>query len=747
MWTALALGALWAVSSFTSRNSYLSNGSRPNRMPIMPFIQGTCFEPQHELTSLGGPSSDGLVDLSVGPAAFEVAHLASTGNTDLQRTSQNMISLIPIMENATSQDTMSLSPACQPQPMLVTYKRRIREAPQRNINAFPSPPLPTRLWRSGRRCTLDAYKDEDSLSKAMNRKALLNGDYSRIRDYVDGNNVPATPIEIEGLRSVTMLNNLSQLNMKERLSTLGFDCNDGNWSRVEAAIADLSAPIDGGRLHSFKGQFIIAATLRHLRSGIIYTIASVYGPPHHASRASFFAELSSFVGNCNNHLILGGDFNVTLRSHERWNCVGNPNDAAHFSRVIAGTNLIDLPISGIRYTWSNGQSVPKMAKLDRIFLSLSTTQIIPLATVQGGDKKLSDHHHLLLCSKQSFTNLNRPFRMESNWFRLNSFKEMIVACWAENWNYLSATERWTKRWRVLRKLIRQWNSIHSKEVRKTRLLLEGKVAVLDKKADLGTLTDREADELRGSKKQLDSLYSDEDTFWRQRAKQRWILLGDRNTRYFHLCASLSKKKNWIHYLNGPSGPLTISKRKRKMVSPSMASKLCSTKPSPGLIPHLHGHSKPGHLSPTLQEQPIGRRKATTAALASILLAKESVSSSNAASAFEFRFTAPEQTPEEADAVVKLHARDLVKIKAFMDSKSWREVQTALRESSALLKQDLYTIIQAKPGSQRPQLRKLYSDLFNNVSSLDYAARDQDANRVQECFDNIVATLNEIFVLI
>ncbi|WOL09997.1 hypothetical protein Cni_G18751 [Canna indica] len=253
MWTALALGALGAVSSFTSRNSYLSNESRPNRMPIMPLIQGTCFEPQYGLTSLGGPTSDGLVDLSVGPAAFEVAHLASTGNTDLQRTSQNMISPIPIVENATSQvevaqDTMSLSPACQLQPMLVTYKRRIRKAPQRNNNAFPPPPLPTRLRRSGRRCALAAYRDEDSLSKAMNRKALLNGDYSRIRDYVDGNNVPATPIEIEGMRSVTMLNNLSQLNMKERLSTLGFDCNDGNWSRVEAAIADLLAPIDGGRV-------------------------------------------------------------------------------------------------------------------------------------------------------------------------------------------------------------------------------------------------------------------------------------------------------------------------------------------------------------------------------------------------------------------------------------------------------------------------------------------------------------------
>ncbi|CAL9087159.1 unnamed protein product [Musa textilis] len=180
----------------------------------------------------------------------------------------------------------------------------------------------------------------------------------------------------------------------------------------------------------------------------------------------------------------------------------------------------------------------------------------------------------------------------------------------------------------------------------------------------------------------------------------------------------------------------------------MSLRHCSTNPSPGFVCRLHGHSNPGHAAPSLPEQLlIGRRQAAAAAVAAALHAKEAISGSSVASALEFRFTAPEQTPEEADAVVKIHARELVRIKALIDSQSWREAQIALRESSSYLKQDLYTIIQAKPGSQRPQLRKLYSHLFNDVSRLDYAARDKDAGRVQECFDNIVATLDEIFVLI
>uniref|UniRef100_A0A0F7GY29 PQL-like protein n=1 Tax=Acorus calamus var. americanus TaxID=263995 RepID=A0A0F7GY29_ACOCI len=118
---------------------------------------------------------------------------------------------------------------------------------------------------------------------------------------------------------------------------------------------------------------------------------------------------------------------------------------------------------------------------------------------------------------------------------------------------------------------------------------------------------------------------------------------------------------------------------------------------------------------------ITRRIATTTALTTFILAREATLNSNTASSFQLSFTAPDQTPEEAEAGIRIHAKDL-------------------------LRQDLYTIIQAKPGSQRQQLRKLYSMLFNDVTRLDYAARDKDAVRVQEYYDNIVAALDRILFI-
>ncbi|KAF2295440.1 hypothetical protein GH714_032939 [Hevea brasiliensis] len=140
---------------------------------------------------------------------------------------------------------------------------------------------------------------------------------------------------------------------------------------------------------------------------------------------------------------------------------------------------------------------------------------------------------------------------------------------------------------------------------------------------------------------------------------------------------------------------------------------------------------------------ISRRIGSIAAVASILLAREAILRPEIAFGADLRIQASEQTIEEAESEIRGHAQSLLDIKALLESESWREVQKALRWSSSNLKHDFYTIIQSRPGSERPYLRKLYSDLFNNVTRLDYAARDKDASLVRQCYGNIVVALYDI----
>uniref|UniRef100_A0A0F7GX20 PQL-like protein n=1 Tax=Pelargonium transvaalense TaxID=158603 RepID=A0A0F7GX20_9ROSI len=172
---------------------------------------------------------------------------------------------------------------------------------------------------------------------------------------------------------------------------------------------------------------------------------------------------------------------------------------------------------------------------------------------------------------------------------------------------------------------------------------------------------------------------------------------------------------------------------------------------PWISPNFSHHVKPSLESreTTLKalHSKLSRRIGAIATLASVLLAGDAIFNKEFANGLDTGLGAPEQTIEEAESGIRGHARELLEVKALLDSESWRVAQKELRRSSSRLRQDLYTIIQNKPGRERPPLRKLFENIFTNVSNLDFAARDENASLVRECYKNIVAALDDLFSII
>ena len=67
----------------------------------------------------------------------------------------------------------------------------------------------------------------------------------------------------------------------------------------------------------------------------------------------------------------------------------------------------------------------------------------------------------------------------------------------------------------------------------------------DKEGQLSLLWEDRIERLE-VKKELSLLRSSLDVYWRQRAKQHWLVDGDRNTKFFHQVANRRNKFNGIH---------------------------------------------------------------------------------------------------------------------------------------------------------------------------------------------------------
>jgi hypothetical protein len=55
---------------------------------------------------------------------------------------------------------------------------------------------------------------------------------------------------------------------------------------------------------------------------------------------------------------------------------------------------------------------------------------------------------------------------------------------------------------------------------------------------------------------MENILQQEEVFWQQRSREKWLLAGDANTSYFHACANGRKRKARICSLETDGGGIT-----------------------------------------------------------------------------------------------------------------------------------------------------------------------------------------------
>jgi exonuclease III len=101
------------------------------------------------------------------------------------------------------------------------------------------------------------------------------------------------------------------------------------------------------------------------------------------------------LNKCKEPVLLGGDFNIIINSSEK-NKGGVHRHTNLFNSIINTFDLIDISITGGRYTWSNNQENPTLERLDRYLASKSWEDLFPLCLVYKLPRELSDHNPVII---------------------------------------------------------------------------------------------------------------------------------------------------------------------------------------------------------------------------------------------------------------------------------------------------------------------------------------------------------------
>ncbi|GJR68655.1 RNA-directed DNA polymerase, eukaryota [Tanacetum coccineum] len=269
-------------------------------------------------------------------------------------------------------------------------------------------------------------------------------------------------------------------------------------------------------------------------------VISVYAPQSLSSKQMLWSYISSLIVRWNGECLVMGDFNEVRCKEERWGSTFNAHGANVFNTFISSSGLIDVQLEGYAFTWAH-PSASKMSKLDRFLVSDGLISSFPHISAICLDRHLSDHRPILL--RECISDFGAiPFRFYHSWFGLPGFDQMVI----DSWNSLVLDDnngmiRFKKKLQLLKKKIRGWVMDYKRQQVGRVNDLKAKLSVIDKELDQGRVS---SDDLLLSRMESMKLLHDfQSSINRdniQKAKIRWAIEGDENSKFFH--AIINKKR-------------------------------------------------------------------------------------------------------------------------------------------------------------------------------------------------------------
>lgn len=270
----------------------------------------------------------------------------------------------------------------------------------------------------------------------------------------------------------------------------------------------------------------------------------MYGAPQIPNRQEVWNQLTEISDARQSPWFLTGDFNEITDNSEKSGGRERPESSfSAFRSFLSMCDLFDLKHSGNFLSWRGKRHTHLVhCRRDRALANSAWSDLFPNGRSHYLKFDSSDHRPLLSVFDSKRKKPQRLFRYDRRLRGNAEIKLLVDNTWKED-PTLTVAQRLSR----VRRAISIWSRKHYVNSQKdiTSLKEELDVAMSASYADDIVIS--------AINHKLLKAYKSEEEYWKQRSRQMWLMLGDRNTGFFHASTKSRRARNRLTVIEDQAG--------------------------------------------------------------------------------------------------------------------------------------------------------------------------------------------------
>lgn len=206
----------------------------------------------------------------------------------------------------------------------------------------------------------------------------------------------------------------------------------------------------------FQNSYATTVEFSSLHNGATQLLTNIYVPCTPSGKRDFLQWFQHIQMPDGIDWLVVGDFNPYRSPEDRNKLGADYAEMLLFNDAISMLGLVELPLKGKHYTWTNKQQSPLLGRLDWFFTSACWTLSYPHSYVTSMSMETSNHTPCLISINTAIPK-GHIFCFENFWMQHEDFFSQVQTCWFSSVQHPDATKSITAKFKNLRKSLKDWS--------------------------------------------------------------------------------------------------------------------------------------------------------------------------------------------------------------------------------------------------------------------------------------------------